>query len=278
MANPEKQKLAALGKELKKLQARENRLRSAARKPRKESWKESLEARVPRKVYAGLQSTFAKAFSLVFNQGRPIIEKGYDKESLLARQKVRDQAFRDQGKRRLLKQMGKAAGKANTANLVLTTAEGLALGALGIGMPDIVLFISAILRGVYETALHYGYDYIEREEQLLILKLMAAALATGEDWQQRNSEIDRILSGGEQDTSDDAFAAQLHDTASVFAVDMLLMKFVQGLPLVGIVGGAANPVYYRKVLRYVQLKYRKRWLWKISRDLERGGQKGLVPQ
>lgn len=74
----------------------------------------------------------------------------------------------------------------------------------------------------WKTALNYGYDYIEREEQLL--------------------------------------------------------KFVQGLPIVGILGGAANPVYYRRVLRYVQLKYRKRWLWKISNELERGGRKGLVPQ
>ena len=38
------------------------------------------------------------------------------------------------------------------------------------------------------------------------------------------------------------------------------MKFVQGIPVVGVLGGAANPVYYRKILRYVQLKYRKRYL------------------
>ena len=260
MANPEKQKLAALGKELKKLQARENRLRSAARKPRKESWKESLEARVPRKVYAGLQSTFAKAFSLVFNQGRPIIEKGYDKESLLARQKVRDQAFRDRGKRRLLKQMGKAAGKANTANLVLTTAEGLALGALGIGMPDIVLFLGILLKGIYQTALAYGYDYQDRAEQLLILKMMAAALSRGDDFLQRDYEVDQMLLYATPEVSIGEFDHQLQTTASVFAVDMLLLKFLQGMPVVGILGGAANPVYYNKVMNYIQLKYRKRYL------------------
>ena len=113
---------------------------------------------------------------------------------------------------------------------------------------------------------------------MLILKMLSASLSTGEEWQRRNREIDAIMSGAQQDTSDEAFETQLRDTASVFAVDMLLLKFVQGLPIVGILGGAANPVYYRRVLRYVQLKYRKRWLWKISRDLERGGQKGLVPQ
>jgi hypothetical protein len=43
---------------------------------------------------------------------------------------------------------------------------------------------------------------------------------------------------------------------------MLLLKFIQGLPVVGIVGGAANPVYYSKIMKYVQLKYRKRYLLK----------------
>ena len=44
---------------------------------------------------------------------------------------------------------------------------------------------------------------------------------------------------------------------------MLLLKFIQGLPVVGLIGGAANPVYYRKVMRYVQLKYHKRYLLEL---------------
>ena len=43
-------------------------------------------------------------------------------------------------------------------------------------------------------------------------------------------------------------------------MDMLLLKFIQGLPVVGIVGGAANPVYYKKIMDYVELKYKKRYL------------------
>lgn len=43
---------------------------------------------------------------------------------------------------------------------------------------------------------------------------------------------------------------------------MLFLKFIQGLPVVGILGGMANPVYYNKVMKYVQLKYRKRYLLK----------------
>lgn len=55
-------------------------------------------------------------------------------------------------------------------------------------------------------------------------------------------------------------AQQLQHTSDAFAMDMLLMKFIQGLPVVGIVGGLANPVYYQRIMNYVKQKYRKRYL------------------
>ena len=278
MALSRDKRINAVKKELLAAIKQENRLERAALKARPAGWKTALENKLPRKVYNGLESAFCKAFAVVFSKGRSIIEKSYRKTTIQEDQSIREFALQVKGGRKELRQMVKSAHRSHARNMAITTVEGVGLGALGIGMPDIVLFISAILRGVYETALHYGYDYIAREEQMLILQMMAAALSTGEDWQRRSQEIDRIMSGGEMDLSDEAYQAQLHDTASVFAVDMLLMKFVQGLPLVGVLGGAANPVYYRKVLRYVQLKYRKRWLWKISRELERTGKKGMIPQ
>ena len=60
---------------------------------------------------------------------------------------------------------------------------------------------------------------------------------------------------------------QIRETASVFAMDMLILKFIQGFPVVGILGGIANPIYYNRVLRYVQLKYRKRYLLKQTDSL-----------
>ena len=276
MALSRNKRMAAVKKELLAVTKAENKLERAALKARPAGWKTALEQKLPAKVYGGLQSAFCKGFSVVFSKGRGIIEKSYRKETIQEDQSIREFALQVKGGRRELRQMMKHAGRSHARNMAVTTVEGIGLGALGIGMPDIVLFISAILRGIYETALHYGYDYIERDEQLIILKMMSAALSTGEEWQQRSQEIDRILSGGVQDISDEAYQAQLQDTASVFAVDMLLMKFIQGLPIVGVIGGAANPVYYRKVLRYVQLKYRKRFLWRISTELEVTGKKGIL--
>ena len=275
MALSRDKRINAVKKELLVAVKQENKLERAALKARPAGWKTALEKKLPQKVYNGLETAFCKGFAVVFSKGRGIIEKSYRKTTIQEDQSIREFALQVKGGRKELRQMMKSAHRSHARNMAITTVEGVGLGALGIGMPDIVLFISAILRGVYETALNYGYDYIERAEQMLILKMMAASLSVGEEWKARSQEIDRIMSGGEMDLSDEAYQAQIRDTASVFAVDMLLMKFVQGLPLVGVLGGAANPVYYRKVLRYVQLKYRKRFLWKISRELDSEGKKGL---
>ena len=44
------------------------------------------------------------------------------------------------------------------------------------------------------------------------------------------------------------------------ALDMLCLKFIQGIPVVGMIGGLGNPVYGHKILNYVRLKCYKRYL------------------
>ena len=48
---------------------------------------------------------------------------------------------------------------------------------------------------------------------------------------------------------------------------LLTAKFVQGIPLVGAVGGAVNLTLYRRVSYYGALKYRKRFLEKRVRGI-----------
>lgn len=258
----QKRRDAALAKELQAVEKREKKIEQAALKAKPAQWKKELESRIPEKVYAGLESAFCKGFGVVFDQGRVIIEKGYNKEDLQADHAIRDFAVKLKGGRKELKQMHKSAKQSDLVNMAVTTVEGIGLGALGVGMPDIVLFLGNLLKGVYETALNYGFDYESRQEQMLILKMMQTALSSGESWVQRNAEVEEMLELETVDITDDAFKQQVKDTASAFAMDMLLLKFIQGLPVVGIIGGAANPVYYSKVMKYVQLKYRKRYLLK----------------
>lgn len=253
---------AVLDKELRIVEKQEMKLQKAALKIKKTTWKKELEKKIPRKVYASLESAFSKAFGLVFKQGRVIIEKGYNKEAIQAEHSIRDYAVQVKGGRKELKQMHKYAKRSDFWNLTVTTLEGIGLGALGIGMPDIALFLGTLLKGIYETALHYGFDYQSRQEQIFILKMMQTALTSGEAWVFWNGEVDEMMFLENMEFTDLDFRQQIDDTAATFALDMLFLKFIQGLPVVGIFGGAANPVYYRRVMKYVQLKYRKRYLLK----------------
>lgn len=236
-------------------------LRKVALKQKASGWKAELEKKIPPKVYDGLVSAFARAFSLVFRQGRKMIEMTYDKQSLQTLHQTRQSAM-EQGKgHRELKQMQKSIRRRNSLNLTATTAEGIALGIFGVGLPDIVLFLSTLLKGIYETALNYGFEYDSRQEQYLILTMMRTALMTGTAWEKADREVDRLLVEIPTVT-EEMLKESIQKTAGVFAMDMLLLKFIQGMPVVGFLGGAANPIYYYKVMRYVQLKYKKRYLLK----------------
>lgn len=262
MAADEKKRAKALEKELRAVEKQEKKLQKAFVKAKNPAWKTALGDKIPKKVNAGLESTFCKGFSLVFNQGRSIIEKSYKKEELQSNHTIRDFAVQLKGGRKELKAVNKSAKRSDSLNMVVTTAEGVALGALGIGMPDIVLFISTLLKGVYETALNYGFDYAVPEEQYMILNMMAASLITGEERIEWDDMIDAMIVDMPQEVTQAVLDEQIRETAAVFAMDMLILKFIQGLPVVGVLGGVANPIYYRRVLKYVQLKYRKRYLLK----------------
>lgn len=250
----------ALHKELLTVEKQEKKMEQAALKAKPPLWKEELARRIPEKIYWGLESTFCKGFEIVFDKGRAIIEKSFQKDEIQKDHAIRNFAVQLKGGRKELKQMHRSAKQSSYVNMAATTVEGIGLGALGVGMPDIVLFLGTVLKGVYETALNYGFEYDTEQEKLLILKMIQTALSTGEDWISENEQVEEMIRFETVDITQDMIHHQIKKTASAFAMDMLLLKFIQGVPVVGIIGGAANPVYYSKVMKYVQLKYRKRYL------------------
>ena len=100
-----------------------------------------------------------------------LIEKTYDKESFEKDFKIKDYAIDLKGGKREIKNMKRDAAMGNTLNMAFSTAEGIILGALGIGLPDIVIWVAVLLRGVYETALKYGFDYESPVEKMFILMM-----------------------------------------------------------------------------------------------------------
>lgn len=250
------------------VEKQEARLEKRASIPREASWKTKLEEKVPEKVTRSLEGAFCKAFALVFEKGTGVIEKSYRREELEKDHAVRDYAVQLKGDRRSLRQLQGEAQGGNAKNLLLTAAEGMGLGLLGIGLPDIVLFVGMLLKGIYETALRYGFSYDGLAERMLILRMMDTSLAKGSAWREKNRAVDSCLRQALMAApTREEVDRQLCQTAQTFALDMLALKFIQGLPLVGVLGGAANPVYYHRVMRYVQLKYHKRYLYGKRKEM-----------
>ena len=245
-------------KELNRISRAEERLKKQAHQDGPK-WQSELEKKVPEKVLNNLQTVFRKAFQIIFDKGTPLIEKTYKKEDIQKEFLVHDFAIDlDMSPKDLL--VLKASSELNNLiSLSASAVEGVSLGALGIGRPDIVFFISLILRGCYETALQYGFDYDTPSEKYFILTVLEGSMLKGNLWDTCNELVDSMMSAPSVPTEEE-LKLQLGNTSDAFAVDMLLAKFIQGLPVVGIIGGLMNPVYYRKILSYVRLKYRKRYL------------------
>ena len=262
--DPEKRRIAAQNREMTAVMKQELRLWRAARRRQIPQWKQKLEQMVPDKARRGLEQAFGRGFSLIFSKGVGVIEKTYPKQDLQSDYAIRDYAFRLKGRRRELKQIRRGAGRLNLRNLTVTTMEGVGLGLLGIGMPDVAVFLGVLFRGIYETALSYGFAYESPAEKLLILKMMEAALSSGDDWARSNEQVDQMLVREMADITPAELEEQIRRTAAAFSVELLLLKFIQGIPVAGVLGGAGNTVYYHRIMQYVQLKYRKRYLLKSS--------------
>ncbi|MDD4200322.1 MAG: EcsC family protein [Eubacteriales bacterium] len=258
--------LAACEKELKYIQKCEQKLQKQAMVS-DVSWKKALESVIPYKIYVNLRAAFATAFTIIFEKGVDVIEKTYNKESLIKDFEEQNHAVDKIKTQRELRRFRNKVSKSNRWKSIITTAEGVGLGALGIGLPDIVLFIGFLLQSVYEIALKYGYDYKKPEERVFILKMMSAAIQKREKWLEADMEVDELIKNLKIPDSDE-IQEQIGITADAFALEMLVMKFIQGLPIVGVVGGLSNPVYYNKIMDYTRLKYHKRYLLEKKEEIK----------
>lgn len=220
-----------------------------------------IEAQISDGVRSALQKAFQKAFQFVFEKGNGIIEKSMNKIELDFSYDVNNYALGKQISAKTLGAFDKQASKSKLLNSGITTAEGATLGLFGVGLPDIPVFISIILKGIYETALSYGFSYDTDQERYFILSLIHCSMLQGELQLRVNGNVDGIMT---EIAANKNFPVdlqkQLHITADTLANEMLTAKFVQGLPIVGVVGSVTNLVTYRKILGYAGVKYKKRFL------------------
>lgn len=251
-------KLTPLEKEWQKLIKQEQ----AYLQKRLEKKDSKLNQLLEKKVPAGLQNTldtaFSKAFYAVFEKGTGVIEKTYKKEQLEKNYKVNEYITEVMDNRKSLKTFSKKASGAGKVNLLVSGVSGIGLGVLGIGIPDIVLFTGLMLKSIYEIALNYGFTYESEEEKKFILLLIRGAVSHGEDLQKINDEINQFIGNGTYSTEIE-IADGIEAAAGCLSKELLYMKFVQGIPIVGAVGGAYDVIYMKQIVKYAEMKYRRRF-------------------
>ena len=226
----------------------EERFLRHAMPARTAGWQEKITRYVPQKLETTLHTAFYKAFELIFDRGTPVIEKTYQREKKEKNYKINAYTAEVRDTRHALRAFGREAGASRKLNLAVSAVEGVGMGFFGLGLPDIPLFLGVLLKSIYEVALSYGYTYDTQEEQIFILKLIETALSHGEQLAQNNMELNLWMR--EERTFSISRNEQIRRTSDALAGELLYLKFVQGLPVVGMVGGVSDMVYQKRISDY----------------------------
>lgn len=238
---------------------REERFLNRRRNRRESVLNRFLEEKVPTKLQYTLDSAFQKAFALVFEKGTGLIEKTYKKEKMERDFKISLYADSLKSSRRSLRVFSKRAWRAGCESIALSGISGIGMGILGVGIPDIPVFTAMLLRCVYEISVHYGYAYDTAKEKYFILLLIEGGVSCKERLDRINREIDSFIQSPvlPENYSYDAMVAR---ASSVLSKELLYMKFLQGIPVAGAVGGAWDVFYMQQISAFARLKYQKRFL------------------
>lgn len=254
-------------KEINKLIKKENKIINKKRnkivKDKLDPVSEKIEEKIPEKLKETLENAFYNAFKIVFQKGSKYIEKLYDKEKLKLDHDINNYSLNKRMTRKSLKLLDSQGKKSNLINSAISTIEGVGLGVLGVGIPDIPLFISMILKTVYEIALSYGFSYEEDNEKIYILNLINVALTSEDEkliYSEKLNDIERKIALGLE--LENLLDEEIKETSRVLSNNLLIAKFIQGLPIVGVLGGITNYQYLTKVSKYARIKYKKRYLTK----------------
>lgn len=227
-----------------------------------------LQDKIPKKLRDTLNNAFYKGFRLVFDKGIPYIEKTYDKDKIELEHDINHYALEKRVNKKHIKKLDHHSKQAKLVNSSISVLEGSILGLFGIGLPDIPLFLSVLMKTIYETALSYGFHYDTPEEKIYIMLLISAAISKGDSQIQLDKELellaDQIDSGHSVNID---LEQQTRATSGMLSEALLTAKFLQGIPIAGVVGGIINYSIVSRVSTYARLKYKKRYLLKnLAKD------------
>ena len=236
------------------------------RADKKETYLNQLLAeKVPDKLQETLDAAFAKAFTLIFEKGTGIIEKTYKKDDIEKNYQINRYSAELKENRKTIRAFSKSASGTGMKNMVLSGISGIGMGVLGVGLPDIPVFTAMLLKSIYEIALSYGFGYESEEEQYFILLLIQGAVSYGEEMQSINEKANAYIKT-EQIEESYIQSAMIKQTADCLSKELLYMKFLQGIPVAGAIGGAYDVIYMKRIVEYAKLKYGKRFYYNSVKE------------
>lgn len=247
-------------KEHKKLVLEEKRFLRIRQKEKTSYFNSTVEQILPDGIRDKLNIAFIKGFEVVFNKGIPIVEKTYSRRQKEEGFQINQFAFENKEKGTMTG-FKQSANRSSRKNMLISGAEGAAFGVLGIGLPDIPIFIGMIIKAIQEISLSYGFSYDSDEEKIFMLKLIRTSLCNGEQLIEENLSIGRIICGFDEPVG--SVQMEIEKTASILSDKLLYMKFVQGIPIVGMIGGLSDYTVMKDISKYARLVYKKRFLRKV---------------
>lgn len=222
---------------------------------------DKVESKVPKTIKRTLDIAFNKAFQIIFEDGTKYIEKLYNKNKIQFVHNINDCEIAKNINGKTIRKMDRHARKSKLLNISIATLEGAGLGLLGMGLPDIPIFTAMILKTIFEISLSYGYLYELCEEKVYILNLINAALTRGEVQQKYNLNVNEIAYKIDNHISVYyELNKEISNTSRILSNSMLTSKFLQGIPVVGMIGSITNCKIINKISKYSAIKYKKRYL------------------
>lgn len=250
---------ASIRKRMQQLNRQREKLLTA--QPPALPMQDKIEQKVPVQVRQTLEAAFLKAFEAVFFQGDNLIRRTLQREKLEQQHRRCDELLEQQPGMWSVQRVGWNVHGARLSQQLGVLLEGSLLGLPGIGLPDILVFLSLLLRNVYGTAVRCGFDCDAPEERIYLLLLICCGASAGEERKAYRRRLEHAADSiWVQNMPHESVEQCVQEAAHVLALSMLAAKFVQGIPLVGVVGGPANLITLRSISRLACVEYQLRYL------------------
>ena len=214
--------------------------------------------KIPVAATKAVEDYFEKCFEYIFEHGTSVIVKSFNRNSLGVKHINANKNLTKEFNKKNLDQLNRLSATCSNFNICFSSANGAVMGALGMGLPDIPLVVALILKNIYEIAVSYGFPYNNPKEKLYILYIISCSVCPADQRPELFAKTDKIAKIDEITDQDLTTAISL--CSSLLSQAILMPKVIQGLPIVGVVGGVTNFKLLSDISEVATVKYKKRYL------------------